>query len=125
MKRTRPTLPLQPRRSLVEQISAPVETVADLLDKMPYDGISQSTRKTWLTLDKTIRAAIGDVPCHELTTKQCAAVLLPYREAGKARMAQSLRSRLIAMCTEGMGLGWTKTRRARLSGSMSPSSVAD
>ena len=95
-----------PRRSLVEQISAPVETVADLLDKMPYDGISQSTRKTWLTLDKTIRAAIGDVPCHELTTKQCAAVLLPYKDAGKARMAQSLRSRLIAMCTEGMGLGW-------------------
>lgn len=98
--------------SLVERLASgsPLDastehTLADVLEKMPA-AKKANTAKTWRTLDKTIREALGGVVCAELTTARCAELVEGIEAQGKARTAQALRSRLVAVCQRAQQLGW-------------------
>lgn len=90
---------------LVEKLSGAAQTVGDLLDKMP-PGKTVNTAKSWKSLDKIIREAIGTLPCYSLTVAQCADLIEGIAAEGKARSAQAVRTRLGQVCRRGMRLGW-------------------
>lgn len=106
-----------PTKSLIERVQDSGKTVADLLGKMPSDGIAENTRRSRLSLDKKIRDALGDIGCSGLTVKHIAELLESERDAGKARSAQALRSRMVSMCRRGVELGWMQTNLAEVTGS--------
>jgi enterobacteria phage integrase len=93
------------RPSLLERLTGSANTVADLLDRMP-ESENPNTAKSWRSLDKKVRAALGDVPCTGLTVAQCAELLDAEAKAGRARTAEALRARLVAVCKKGVQLGW-------------------
>ncbi len=97
--------------SLLERLTGAGNTIGDLLDKMPAPE-NPNTAKSWRSLDKKIRAGIGDVPCAGLTVKHCADLLELELEAGRDRTAEALRARLLAVCKKGMALGWLETNPA-------------
>lgn len=97
------------RRSLADRLSTGKETVSDLIDKMPTDGLAASTLEARRHHDKVIRAAIGAIPCASLTTKEVAALIEGMRARGVVRLAQAVRSRLNAICSKGVALGWMTT----------------
>jgi hypothetical protein len=112
--------------SLLEKLTGATNTVAGLLEKMPASS-NKNTAKSARSLDKKIRAKLGDLPCHALTVAHCAELIEGELEAGRERTAQALRSRLDAVCKRGQQLGWlefnpaeptqtreVKTKRARL-----------
>jgi len=99
--------------TLVDRLTGAVHTVADLLDDMPGSE-NANTAKSRRSMDKVIRAAIGSRPCGQLDVKDCADVLRPIVKAGKLRWAESVRSRLIAMCQRGMQNGWMKSNPAEV-----------
>lgn len=99
--------------TLVDRLTGATHTVADLLDDMPTSG-NPNTVKSRRSMDKVIRAAIGTIPCGQLEVKDCADVLRPIVHAGKLRWAESVRSRLIAMCQRGMQNGWMKANPAEV-----------
>jgi integrase len=66
------------------------------------------------SLDKTIKAALGQKICYQLTVADCAAFLESVVESGKARSAQALRTRLIAVCKRGQQLGWMESNPAEI-----------
>ncbi|MDW3684858.1 phage integrase Arm DNA-binding domain-containing protein [Cupriavidus sp. CV2] len=99
-------------KKLAERIAEGVETVSDLLNKMPTDGLKPSTLKGLRSLDKRIRTKIGTIKCADLTTKEVADVLEKEVDAGKARWALALRSRMVAVFTKGMALGWMEKNPA-------------
>jgi hypothetical protein len=96
---------LSQRPSLVERLTGAGNTVGQLLDRMP-EPPNKNTAKSWRSLDKKIRAAHGEMPCHALTVAHCAELIEAEIEAGHARTAQALRSRYVAVCAKGMTLGW-------------------
>jgi integrase len=93
-------------RTLAERLSAPTNTVADLIKRMSTDGQKASTLKTRGYLDGAIVNAIGTVPCNELTTKHVAEFIEPLVEQDKKRTAQAIRNRLMSICRKGKQLGW-------------------
>ncbi|MBN3811655.1 tyrosine-type recombinase/integrase [Paraburkholderia sp. Ac-20347] len=97
---------LTPSKRLVERMNDTGETIADLLLKMPNDGVKQATIDQRKYLDRAIKARLGDVKCSELTTKHVAQVLEAYEKQGKMQWAVNIRSRLRAICRRGMALGW-------------------
>jgi enterobacteria phage integrase len=99
--------------SLVDRLTGATKTVGDLLDVMPASE-NPNTIKSRRSMDKVIRAAIGARACHALTVKDCAEVIDPIVDAGKGRWAQSVRSRLVAMCQVGMQKGWMTTNPAEV-----------
>lgn len=114
------------RPGLVEQMTKPAKTIADLLDAMPVSP-KKNTAKTDRTHDKRIRAALGHVRCDDLDVRACAELLDGITAEGKARTAQAVRSRLIAACQLARQKGWmtdnpaevtaaarVKTKRERL-----------
>lgn len=96
---------------LVDRLSGAGQTVADLLDIMPAAD-RPNTAKSWRSLDKRIRAALGAVAAGALTTKHCADMLEAVETEGKARLAEALRSRLMAVCQKGQTKGWMKDNPA-------------
>ncbi|NDH54907.1 MAG: hypothetical protein EBY24_23700, partial [Betaproteobacteria bacterium] len=99
------------RATLVERLSGKARTVADLLDKMPAQD-KPNTAKSCRSLDKIIRAKLGHHACAELKTLHCADLLESIADGGKARSAQAVRSRLIAVCVRGIELGWMERNPA-------------
>lgn len=113
--------------SLLERLTGAANTVAMLLERMP-EAAKSNTAKSQRSLDKKIREAFGELPCHALTVKHCADLIEGEITAGRERSSQALRSRLVAVCKRGQQLGWleinpaeptqtveVKTKRARLS----------
>lgn len=103
-----------PRRSLVDRMDMAPETVAELLGRMPKDGMAANTLRAHKTLDKAIVAALGEKRCCDLTTKDIAGFLEDVKAEGKLRWAQALRSRLISACTKGVALGWMHSNPAQI-----------
>jgi hypothetical protein len=102
---------LAQKPTLVERLTGAGNSVADLLDKMP-EAANQNTAKSWRSLDKKIRAGMGSVLCTGLTVKHCADLIEAEAEAGRARTAEALRARLLAVCKRGMALGWLESNPA-------------
>jgi hypothetical protein len=97
--------------SLLERLTGASNTVGQLLEEMA--GAKKSnTAKSRKSLDKKIREALGDLPCHSLTVKHCADLIEGEIKAGKERTSQALRSRLVAVCKRGMQLGWLESNPA-------------
>lgn len=97
--------------TLLARLTGATHTVADLLDTMP-ESKSYNTAKARRSMDKLIRAKLGTLTCGALTVKDCAEMLDEIIAAGKDRWAQSIRSRLIAMCKRGMQKGWMSSNPA-------------
>ena len=93
------------RPGLIEQMTTPAKTIADVLDAMPVSP-KKNTAKTDRTHDKRIRAALGSVRCDALTVMACAELLDGIIAAGQHRTAQAVRSRLIAACQLARQKGW-------------------
>lgn len=93
------------RPTLVDKLAGSGRTIGDLIDRMPA-AEAANTAKSWRSLDKTIRAALGSRAAASLTVRDCAELLQPIIDAGKSRSAQAVRSRLAAICKKGMALGW-------------------
>lgn len=91
--------------SLLERLTGASNTVSELLERMPV-AENAVTAKTNRWMDNRIRQKLGAIPCHALTVAHCADVIEEQLEAGKARSAQALRSRLNAVCKRGQQLGW-------------------
>ncbi|WP_254607878.1 tyrosine-type recombinase/integrase [Burkholderia aenigmatica] len=99
-------------KSLAERISDGNQTVAELIGRMPTEGLRASTVTHRGYLDAAIINAIGKVSCGDLTTKHIADFLEPLIEQGKKRWANAIRNRLIAVCKRGAALGWMKDNPA-------------
>ena len=99
---------LSEKPTLLERIQGKDNTIADLLKKMPVSEV-YNTAKSLRSLDKKIEHAIGQVSCGGLTVAHCAEFIESEMEAGKARTAQALRSRLFAICNRGRALGWMES----------------
>lgn len=97
------------KKSLAERLEAIQDTVADLLKKMPIDGLSPNTLKARRDYDRIITAEIGHIRCESLTTKDVAEMLEKIKARGKNRWAQAIRSRMFAVCAKGVALGWMPT----------------
>jgi hypothetical protein len=93
------------RPTLLEALTGSGNTVAQLLERMP-DPANKNTAKSLRSLDKKIKAELGGILCGGLTVKHCADLLELEVKAGHVRTAQALRSRLVAVCSKGMALGW-------------------
>lgn len=91
--------------TLVERITGTARPFADALDAMPVAD-NANTAKTHRSLDKKLRAQLGDKLCQALTVADFAALLDAHADAGQERTAQALRSRAIAVCRKAMAKGW-------------------
>jgi integrase len=98
---------------LVERLTGATRTLADLLAKMPA-AENKNTAKSVRSLDKAITAAIGAKACGELTVEDCSNLIEAAVDEGKARSAEALRSRLMAVCRRGMSLGWMDANPAEV-----------
>lgn len=94
---------LASRPGLLERLVGSSNTVGDLLDSMPAPK-NPNTAKSWRSLDKIIRAELGKTLCSALETRDCARLLAKLTD--KARTAEAVRSRLIAVCQRGQEEGW-------------------
>lgn len=90
--------------TLVQRMQGAGNTVADLLAKMPAAD-NKNTAKSTRSLDKIITATLGKKTCSALTVADCAELIEALAE-DKARTAEAVRSRLMAVCRRGMALGW-------------------
>lgn len=99
--------------SLIERITGGDKTLGDVLDKMPSSTV-KTTAATQRSQDKAIRAALGGKACHQLTVADCAELIEGIEAQGKARSAQAIRSRLVAVCRRGMQLGWMDANPAEV-----------
>ncbi|AGW94646.1 hypothetical protein N234_31850 [Ralstonia pickettii DTP0602] len=97
---------MRSRTSLADRVSLGQETIADLLGKMPTEGLKPNTLSMLRSYDKVIRNAIGHIECSALTTKDVAAMLDGIKTEGKMRWAQAIRSRINEVCNKGLALGW-------------------
>lgn len=103
----------QQQPSLVERLQGKAKTVADVIDAMPVPE-SYNTAKSTRSLDKAIRAKLGDRPIAALEVRECAELLDEYIEADKARTAVALRSRLMAICAKAQHKGWADSNPAEV-----------
>lgn len=103
---------LTPTTTLVERLSTPKETVADLLLKMPNGKAKPETIRHRKYVDNAIREEIGTIKCAELTTKHIAEMLEAIEARGKMQWAVHVRSRMKMLCRRGKALGWMKENPA-------------
>lgn len=97
--------------TLLDRLTGATNTVEKLLEQMPQ-AAKANTIKTQRSQDKAIRAALGTIACRDLTVANCAELIEGIAAAGKARSAQALRSRLMAVCQRGQELGWMDSNPA-------------
>jgi len=103
------------RPSLMDKLTGTDNTVAALIAKMPTSSVP-NTAKTVRSQDKIITAAIGSIQCGALTVADCAGLIERIVGEGKARSAEAIRSRLIAICRRGQELGWMDHDPASITG---------
>lgn len=101
----------QQEAKLVARLQGASQTIADLLELMPAPE-NRNTAKSVRSLDGIIRRQLGVVQASGLTVKHCADMLDAVVSEGKARTAQALRSRLMAVCRKGMAKGWMQANPA-------------
>jgi integrase len=101
--------------SLMDKLTGQTHTVAALLAKMPASEVA-NTAKSLRSIDKIISAALGRVQCLDLTVAKCSELIESITAEGKARSAQAVRSRLIAVCQKGQQLGWLESNPAEVTG---------
>ena len=114
-------------RSLAERLEASNRTVADLIKRMPTEDLKPNTIRARADYDKVISAKLGGKDCSTVTTRDVSEVLEEIKARGKQRWAQAIRSRMIALFSKGLALGWmdknpasvteevrTKVKRKRL-----------
>jgi integrase len=89
----------------VDRLEGVGNTVGALIDRLPVPD-KPNTAKSVRSLDKIIRAKLGTAQCSEVTVAMCAELVDGIAAAGKARSAESVRSRLIALFRKGQALGW-------------------
>jgi integrase len=104
---------LERRPTVVDRLTGATRTVEDLLGKMPV-AEKVNTAKSNRSLDKRIRAALGKRPVGTLAVVDFSELIEGVIAEGKARLAQALRSRCVAMCKRGMGLGWMESNPAEV-----------
>jgi hypothetical protein len=97
--------------TLLERMTGAANTVGQLLDAIP-EAENANTRKSWKSLDKKIRVAMGDVPCSGVTVKHCADLMEAETAAGRLRTAQALRARMVTVFAKGLAKGWLETNPA-------------
>jgi integrase len=97
--------------SLVERLTGEDKTVADVIAAMPTPENANSA-KSARSLDKRIRAKLGDMLCLRLSVRDCSDLLDEILEDGKARTAEAVRSRLVVLCAKAMSKGWMETNPA-------------
>lgn len=102
------------RRSLADRVESGQKTMADLLDKMSTEGLKKTTLDARRQYDKVIRDALGTVECASLETTHISDMLEGLKDRGVMRMAQAVRSRVMAVCAKGAALGWMKTNPAAI-----------
>ncbi|KPC52995.1 tyrosine-type recombinase/integrase [Amantichitinum ursilacus] len=106
-----------PKASLVDRLSgADVHTVGAWLDR--FDAVltrrpgkrnaprSYNTLKTDRSRLKVLREHFGDTLIANVTTRQCSDLIEKTLEAGKQRLAQSIRSFMIDCFNEAEAAGW-------------------
>jgi hypothetical protein len=98
--------------SLVDKLSGAANTIRSVVDKMPVPE-AYNTAKNTRSMDKAILAEIGGTACHALTVMECAELIEGIAET-RPRMAQAVRSRLIAICARAVSLGWMDVNPAAL-----------
>ncbi|MDR3381778.1 phage integrase Arm DNA-binding domain-containing protein [Cupriavidus basilensis] len=101
-----------PARTLAERVEKPAETIADLIKKMPTEGIKHNTVVARAGYDRVISGAIGHIECRALTTKDVAEMLEVVKDKGTMAYAEKLRTRINAICCKGMALGWMEKNPA-------------
>lgn len=99
--------------SLVDRLTGQANTIAQLLERMPASPV-KNTAKGNRSLDAQIKAALGAKLCLELSVADCSSFLEAVAAQGKARSAQALRSRLVAVCRRGMQIGWLDSNPAEV-----------
>lgn len=99
------------RPTVLERLTGAGNTIAQLLEQMPA-AENTNTAKSWKSLDKKIKAGLGEITCQGLTVKHCADLIQAEVDAGRERTAEALRSRLVAVCRKGMTKGWMDTNPA-------------
>lgn len=103
----------QHQPTLVDRMAGADRTVAQLLDQMPAPE-NRNTAKSLRSLDKLIRAALGPRAVASVTVLDCAELIEAQVTAGKARQAEALRSRLIAVWRKAQAKGWADTNPAEV-----------
>jgi integrase len=103
----------QHQPSLVDRLAGAGRTVAQLLDQMPAPA-NTNTAKSQRSLDKKIRAALGSKACAMVTVLDCAELVEAEAGAGRARQAEALRSRLIAVFKRAQAKGWADGNPAEI-----------
>ena len=100
------------RPSLAQRMAGDAEkTVGELIDLMPAPA-NKNTAKSARSLDKIIRGAMGATICRAVTTADCAKLLRELAGDGRARTAQAVRSRLMALFAHGQAEGLMHTNPA-------------
>ncbi len=95
--------------SLVERISGAGNTMTDLIAKMATPE-KANTAKSLRSLDKQIAAKFTE-PVSTITVRQVAEWIEEVQQT-KARTAQALRSRLVALFGRAIALGWMESNPA-------------
>lgn len=101
------------RPNLVERLMGHDKTVNDLLADMPVHE-KANTAKSARSLDRKIAAALGTRACGTLTVRDVAEMVQAEIDAGRARQAQALRSRMVAVCRRGVAKGWMRSNPAEV-----------
>jgi hypothetical protein len=91
--------------TLVERLTGAGNTVAQLIGKMDVPA-NKFTAKTARSLDGKILRSFGTRAVALVTTLDCGGLIEAEADAGKARSAQALRSRLSAIFARAVQLGW-------------------
>ncbi|GLC92358.1 integrase [Cupriavidus sp. TA19] len=98
--------------TLAARVAASRETVAQLIEKMPTEGVKHATVIARNGFDRVIRNAIGHIECAALTTKDIADMLEAIKEKGALAYAKKIRTRITTICTKGIALGWMERNPA-------------
>lgn len=101
------------RPTLVDRLAGADRTVGQLLDQMPVPE-NRNTAKSLRSLDKLIRAALGTRAVSTVTVLDCAELIEAQVTQGKARQAEALRSRLIAVWRKAQAKGWADNNPAEV-----------
>ena len=97
--------------SLVERLTGEDKTFGDVIDAMG-EPKNANTAKSARSLDKRIRAKLGDVLAIRLSVRDCSDLIDAIRAEGKDRTAEAVRTRLIALCAKAMAKGWMESNPA-------------
>ncbi len=92
------------RPTLAQKMVGAEKTVAELIALMPPPA-NKNTAKSARSLDKIISGSIGAKVCSAVTTADCAALLRELAADGRARTAQAVRSRMLALFAHGQAEG--------------------